>query len=179
MPEDAMNREEAWRVLCNSYRDALFNEKYYANRLIYTGARNRITNLIIASAATGSPLLALGIWQNPTGKIVMTVFTSMVAVTAWINNHLDWPGDLQRYSKLHEGYQNSAFALLQLIQRIQLGSWIDEPFWAGYEKLAQYGLELAKEGDLKIPADLAASLKAEVISESKSDLGRKTNELSH
>ncbi|HXM23986.1 MAG TPA: hypothetical protein VN948_22205 [Terriglobales bacterium] len=179
MPVDTINREEAWKVLCNSYRDALFNEKIYTNRLIHTRTRNKIANLIIASAATGSPFLALGIWQNPTGKIVLTVFTSVVAVTAWINNHLDWPHDLQRYSRLHEGFQNAAFALLQLIQRIQLGSVFDKPFWASYEKLAQHAVELARDGDLQIPADLAARLKAEVISESDSVLGRKTNETTH
>jgi hypothetical protein len=179
MPVDTINREQAWNVLCNSYRDALYNEKIYCARLIHTRTRNKIANLIIASAATGSPFLAFGIWQNPTGKIVMTVFTSVVAVTAWINNHLDWPRDLQRYSRLHEGYQNAAFALLQLIQRIQLGSVFDKPFWASYEKLAQHGVDLARDGDLKIPADLAARLKAEVISESDSVLGRKTNETTH
>jgi hypothetical protein len=179
MPVDAMNREEAWRVLVNSYRDALFNEKYYTTRLIHTRTRNKITNLIIASAATGSPLLAFGFWQNPTGKIVMTAFTSAVAATAWINNHLDWPRDLQKYSKLHEGYQNAAFALLQLIQRIQVGGVFDKPFWASYEKLAQHAVQLAQEGDLQIPDEIGARLKAEVISESNSVLGRKTNETAH
>jgi len=102
MPADTMNREQAWIVLCNSYRDALFMEKYYTIRLMRTRTKNKIANLIVASAATGSLFLAFGFWNSHTGKAVMTAFTSLVAIVAWANKQLDWPHDLQRYSGLHQ-----------------------------------------------------------------------------
>ena len=55
-----------------------------------------------SSAATGSPFLAFGFWNSHAGKAVMTIFTSLVAIVAWVNKQLDWPHDLQRYSGLHQ-----------------------------------------------------------------------------
>ena len=160
-----------WNRFCNAYRDALFNEMYYADRLARVRKRNRAANLIIAAGATGSPLLTWGVWTRPNGKVALTAFTSFVAIVALLYERLDWPKDLERYSKLREGYQSIASSLLQIIARVQFGNAIDEQLFRNYEKIVERATELARDRDLEIDPGLAEKLYEDVIIQSKGTLG--------
>jgi hypothetical protein len=137
------------RKLYRDYRTALFNREYYGCRLEEMRTRNRTMEIAIAvgtSSAIGSWL----IWTTPTGEAVWASISAVTAVLAIVKPFLDYPGRIERYSKLFAGHGDVYYDLDQIVQGVQQAGDFTPKINKAYAEVLARVKELAPDDDPKL-----------------------------
>jgi hypothetical protein len=90
-------------VIYDLYRKALFNRKYYGDRLSAIQKHNTVIEIVIA-LGTAAGVGGLVFWEGATGQIAWGTIAGLAVMLNVIRPVIQWPKKIELYSKLFASY---------------------------------------------------------------------------
>jgi hypothetical protein len=113
-------------AIYDTYRTALMNEKYYANRLTHLRKWN-LTYEIFLALGTSSVIAGWSLWKDTAfGGKFWSVFGGVVAVLVVLKPVLQIPKAIEDYSKLHTGYRALYLSVDDIVSNINVSRAITQ-----------------------------------------------------
>lgn len=132
--------------LYNKYRTALMNREYYGCRLAQVRKKNR--NLEIAIAiGTSSAVASWAVWRDSAGELIWALVTAIATVLAIIKPFINYPKDIERYSKLFVGHGDVYFDLDRIVNSVRQNGGFEAEVLTAYEESIERIKELAAHDD--------------------------------
>src|SRR5687768_761774 len=103
----------------HAYRSALLNRKYYGCQLEFYRHLNRNVEITLAVVTPGT-VGGWAIWHTSTGQQLWAVIASILAFIAVLKPILNWPKEIDRYSRLHAEHTMQFYTLKQLVEDIAI-----------------------------------------------------------
>jgi hypothetical protein len=157
------------KQIYNAYRNALLNRKYYGCQLDLYRKLNRTTDVILAIFTPTTAVAGWAVWKTETGATLWAWIAGGTAILALLKPFLDWPKDIDRYSRLHAEHTVLYYTFKQLVEDIEteekITPDIEKRFLDARERYAQ----LSKDDDVKPRKRLARRCEQEVLREIPAD----------
>jgi len=125
-------------IIYDLYRKALFNRKYYGDRLAAFKKGNTILEIAIAiGTALGAGGLFFGVgglffWEGPTGHSVWGVVALVAVMLAVIKPFLQLPSRIEAYSKMFASYSTMYADLGGIVSEIRAHRHLSPEMWKLY-----------------------------------------------
>jgi len=136
------------RWFYDGYRNALFNQKYYAHRLLTYRKWNLIFELALAAGTSGT-IGAWAIWKESVGRGAWAILAGVAALIAVAKPIIQLPKSIERYSKLYVGYNDLYHEFERLVSEVNAEKEFTQQTRKSFRLAVERYQRLALEDDPK------------------------------